>query len=231
MTIKLKGSSAGSVSLVAPADTSPSGTDVSLTLPTTAGTAGQFLKNSATPGTLEFATHNDTQISTRQSVADQGSATSINFENLPTDTVRIQVNWWEVGGTSYTGLEDNRIIVQLGTTGSHTYKTSGYNVTSFNTSTSSASGVGIHSTNYEGVSFYLWVDNEQENGHLVFTKVGGNRWVFAGQSQISTSLGFVTQSTGSFDLGADVTCVRLTTRGGTNTLPNGNSSVCTWSAP
>lgn len=54
MTIKLKGSSAGSVSFVAPADTSPSGTDVSLTLPTTAGTAGQVLKNSATAGTLEF---------------------------------------------------------------------------------------------------------------------------------------------------------------------------------
>ena len=54
MSIKLKGSSAGSVSFVAPADTSPSGTDVSLTLPTTAGTASQVLKNSATPGTLEF---------------------------------------------------------------------------------------------------------------------------------------------------------------------------------
>lgn len=54
MTIKLKGSSNGSVSLVAPADTSPSGTDVSLTLPTTAGTAGQVLKNSSTAGTLEF---------------------------------------------------------------------------------------------------------------------------------------------------------------------------------
>lgn len=175
------------------------------------------------------------QVCTRQSVFDQ-SATSINFENLPTDTVKIQVNWWEVGGTSYTGNEDNRIIVQLGTTGSHTYKTSGYNVSSSNTSTTGASGLGIHSTNYEGVSFFLWSNNEQENGHLVFTKVGvsstnNDRWVFAGQSQISTSSGWTTQSTGSFELGANVTCVRLTTRGGTNTLPNGNSSVMTWSAP
>ena len=55
MTIKLKGSSAGSVSFVAPADTSPSGTDVSFTLPTTAGTAGQVLRNSATAGALAFA--------------------------------------------------------------------------------------------------------------------------------------------------------------------------------
>lgn len=171
------------------------------------------------------------QVCTRQSVADQSSATSINFENLPTDTVKIQVNWWEVGGTSYTGSEDNRIIVQLGTTASHTYKTSGYNTSSFNVSTSSASSLGIHSINYEGASFFLWANNEQENAHLEFTKVGGNRWVFAGQSQISNAGGWTTQSTGSFDLGADVTCVRLTTRGGTNTLGNGNSSVMTWSTP
>ena len=205
--------------------------DITFTLPDSTGSANQVLKNSGTAGTLEFATHNGTQISTYASVADQSSATSINFENLPTDTVRIQVNWWEVGGTSYSGSEDNRIIVQLGTTASHTYKTSGYNTSTFNVSASSASGLGIHSTNYEGASFHLWADNEQENGHLVFTKVGGNRWVFAGQSQISNASGYVTQSTGSLDLGADVTCVRLTTRGGTNTLGNGNSSVMTWSAP
>ena len=171
------------------------------------------------------------QVCTRQSVADAGT-TSINFESLPTDTVKIQVNWWEVGGTNYTGNEDNRIIVQLGTTGSHTYKTSGYNTSSFNVpTTSGAAPLGIHSTNYEGVSFHLWANNEQENAHLEFTKVGGNRWVFTGHSQISATGGWVTQCTGSVDLGADVTCVRLTTRGGTNTLPNGNSSVMTWSAP
>lgn len=221
----------GTVQISAPTDTNPTGQSLVLTLPQTIGSANQVLKNSGTAGTLEFATHNGTQISTYASVADQSSSTSIEFENLPTDTVKIQVNWWEVGGTSYTGTEDNRIIVQLGTTGSHTYKTSGYNVSSFNVSLSAAQALGFHSANYEGASFHLWVDNEQENGHLEFTKVGGNRWVFAGQSQISAPLGYATQSTGSLDLGAAVTCLRLTTRGGTNTLPNGNCSVMTWSAP
>ena len=55
MTIKLKGSTDGSVSLQAPADTVPTGTDKTLILPTGVGSAGQFLKNSATAGTLEFA--------------------------------------------------------------------------------------------------------------------------------------------------------------------------------
>jgi len=44
MTIKLKGSVGGSVSFVAPSNTSPSGTAVSLTLPTSAGSNGQYLQ-------------------------------------------------------------------------------------------------------------------------------------------------------------------------------------------
>ena len=54
MSIKLKGSTDGSVTLQAPADTSPTGTDKTLTLPTTVGSANQFLQNGSTAGTLEF---------------------------------------------------------------------------------------------------------------------------------------------------------------------------------
>jgi hypothetical protein len=55
MSIKIKGSTDGSVSLDAPADTSPTGSDITLTLPTTVGSAEQFLKNSGTAGELEFS--------------------------------------------------------------------------------------------------------------------------------------------------------------------------------
>lgn len=65
MSIKLKGSTAGSVSWDAPSDTSPSGTDVTLTLPTSAGSAGQYLRNSGTPGTLEFGTLNSAILQVR----------------------------------------------------------------------------------------------------------------------------------------------------------------------
>jgi|TARA_R100000482_G_scaffold92720_1_gene38390 hypothetical protein len=57
MSIKLKGSTDGSVTLQAPADTSPTGTDKTLILPTGVGSANQTLKNGSTAGTLEFVTH------------------------------------------------------------------------------------------------------------------------------------------------------------------------------
>ena len=55
MTLKLNGSTDGSVSIDAPADTSPTGTDITLTLPTTVGSANQFVKNGGTAGELEYS--------------------------------------------------------------------------------------------------------------------------------------------------------------------------------
>lgn len=54
MSIKLKGSTDGSVSLDAPSDTSPTGTDVSFTLPAADGTSGQVLTTNGS-GSLSFA--------------------------------------------------------------------------------------------------------------------------------------------------------------------------------
>ena len=53
MSIKLKGNTDGSVTLQAPADTSPSGTDKTFTLPTQDGDAGQILKTDGS-GALSF---------------------------------------------------------------------------------------------------------------------------------------------------------------------------------
>ena len=55
MTIQINGSTAGSVSLVAPADTVPTGTNLSLVLPTADGSNGQFLSTDGN-GQLSFAT-------------------------------------------------------------------------------------------------------------------------------------------------------------------------------
>ncbi len=55
MSIKLKGSTSGSIELDVPA--AVSGGDVSLTLPNGVGSANQTLKNGSTAGTLEFVTH------------------------------------------------------------------------------------------------------------------------------------------------------------------------------
>ena len=50
MALKLNGSTDGSVSIDAPADTSPTGTDVTLTLPTSAGSSGQYLQTNGSGG-------------------------------------------------------------------------------------------------------------------------------------------------------------------------------------
>lgn len=55
MSIKLKGSTDGSVTLQAPADTSPTGTDKTFTLPTADGTNGQVLQTNGS-GALSFTT-------------------------------------------------------------------------------------------------------------------------------------------------------------------------------
>ena len=60
MAIKLNGSTSGSVALDAPADTSPSGTDVTLTLPTSAGSSGQYLQTNGS-GTLSWQTVTSTE--------------------------------------------------------------------------------------------------------------------------------------------------------------------------
>ena len=53
MTLRLNGSSSGFTEIDAPAAAGSN----TLTLPTSNGSADQFLKNGSTAGTLEFATH------------------------------------------------------------------------------------------------------------------------------------------------------------------------------
>ena len=55
MTLKINGATGGSVSLDAPDNTSPAGTDVTLTLPVNDGNAGQFLQTDGT-GALSWQT-------------------------------------------------------------------------------------------------------------------------------------------------------------------------------
>ena len=91
MSIKLKGSSDGSVSFDAPADTSPSGSDITLTLPTSAGSADQFLKNSGIAGTLEYSSMVETSTgvgigesspNTKLVVKDASNATNDSVGNI-----------------------------------------------------------------------------------------------------------------------------------------------------
>ena len=127
MTIKLKGSSDGSVSLSAPADTSPTGTDITLTLPTDAGSANQFIKNSGTAGTLDYSSmiednSGNVGIGTSSpqdklhvhdgriaisATATEGSDTvlgTLMFRNGSNNNKNAKINAYQEGGTSGAGL-------------------------------------------------------------------------------------------------------------------------------
>jgi len=90
MTIKLKGSTDGSVSLDAPADTSPSGTDVSFTLPTSDGTAGQVLSTNGSGGlSLADALTEFDQFILRTSVTADGTIVDFRRPGLPLNASQI----------------------------------------------------------------------------------------------------------------------------------------------
>jgi hypothetical protein len=99
MTIKLKGSTDGSVSFTAPADTSPTGSDITLTLPTTAGSANQFVKNSGTAGTLEYSSMVET--STGVGMGTDSPAAALHVTDSSATVALIQ----RPGATSNVALE------------------------------------------------------------------------------------------------------------------------------
>jgi len=72
MSIKLKGSTDGSVTLQAPADTSPTGTDKTFTLPTQDGTDGQVLATDGN-GNLSFADDSDTILESNRNLIINGA--------------------------------------------------------------------------------------------------------------------------------------------------------------
>ena len=69
MTLKLNGSTGGSVSLDAPANTNPSGSDVTLTLPVDDGTANQFLQTNGS-GALSWSAGGITEVDNWRITAD-----------------------------------------------------------------------------------------------------------------------------------------------------------------
>jgi len=116
MTLKLNGSTDGSVSLDAPADTSPTGTDITLTLPTTVGSANQFVKNGGTAGELEYSSMVET--STGVGIGETNPATKLHLK-LDTDKhIRFQGNIGEIGSVpGFQGTTDAGGLTGLGMRG------------------------------------------------------------------------------------------------------------------
>lgn len=95
MSIKLKGSSDGSVSLDAPADTSPTGTDVTFVLPTKDGTGNQVLSTDGS-GNLSFADNvssgRNLVINAAMNVAQRGTSAVTASGAFPVDRFKTSYN-------------------------------------------------------------------------------------------------------------------------------------------
>ncbi|WP_291808245.1 tail fiber domain-containing protein [Limnobacter sp.] len=116
MSIKLKGSSDGSVSFDAPADTSPSGSDITLTLPTSAGSADQFLKNSGIAGELEYSSMVETSTGVGIGTSSPGEEFVVRA-NAPS----IQLESSNASGRNYgfQSMSDGKFHIYDGTAGAN----------------------------------------------------------------------------------------------------------------
>ena len=136
MSIKLKGSTDGSVTLQAPADTSPTGTDKTLILPTGVGSANQILRNGSTAGTLEFATIERVKRTYSTEVSYTTGDSVVEFTGIPANFSRLRLI---MRGISLSGT--NHLNLEIGHAASGgTYLTSGYDSMGISPGTSSSNG-------------------------------------------------------------------------------------------
>ena len=131
MAIKLNGSTSGSVALDAPADTSPSGTDVTLTLPTSAGSSGQYLQTNGT-GTLSWQTVTS-GATWSESTASSLSGASQEWTGIPSDARQIIITHH-----GWSNASSSQHWCQIGDSGG--FETTGYYTSNFYAGSSTAGG-------------------------------------------------------------------------------------------
>ena len=199
MAIKLNGSTSGSVALDAPADTSPSGTDVTLTLPTSAGSSGQYLQTDGS-GTLSWQTVTDTGTQWTDGTRQTLSGTDITFSSIPSNVILIQITILEM---SFNGASDLRI--RLGDSGgeeSTGYMGRAYATTSVKQMTTDAFGF-----EYTNAASYIY------SGQIRIFNHDSNDWFSEGrvfQENANDYMGY----TGRKTLSDQLTQVRLFASGG-----------------
>tara|TARA_B100000287_G_scaffold199010_1_gene188030 strand:+ start:597 stop:1262 length:666 start_codon:yes stop_codon:yes gene_type:complete len=173
MTIKLNGSSAGSVSLDAPASTTGNA-DIALTLPVADGSNGQFLQTNGS-GALAFATASDTKwvYGTPADYDQWGSTTDVEFSGWPTNWQQIRVSFIDIS------INHNAYVQFFvsKSTSTNARITSGYETTSGyygnNTAVDSVTDMGRFAGTASGAY--------SMNGYVNFFKFSGDKIRFEGQ--------------------------------------------------
>ena len=195
--IKFPHASGNSMSIAAPA-TNPA-SDLELKLPATIGTANQVLRNSSTPGTLEFGTITPgTTRTTASSAVSSGSETE--FTSLDADAYWHRLLFFKV---STDGNIDFRL--QAGT--SSAYLTSGYK-------TSSGYLAGGSSNAVDGDTGWIRTDGltahaDTQTWEINFMRAGTtNNWVVRG-SATQSSTNYFYWITSNFELSAALSKIKI----------------------
>ena len=200
MSIKLKSTSGGSVSLD---PVSSLASDISLTLPDSVGSAGQFLKNSGTAGTLEFGDLPASGLSlTRATAQATTSGTSVDFTGIPANTKRITVMLYRVSPSA-----SQTVYIRIG---SGSFVTSGYLA---GAATGTGSGTFANSSQF----FPLTYSNNQGaantySGNVVLTNQNSTLWTAHGVVYAS-NYGVGAHISGSVEVQGDLDRVQLALSG------------------
>ena len=118
MTLRLNGSNSGFTEVKAPA-TAGSNT---ITLPTSNGSANQYLKNGSTAGTLEFAAIDRVKRTYSAEASITSGDTEVEFTGIPANFSRLMLVFHDI---SFSGSD--QLLVQVGHAGSGgTYFTASY---------------------------------------------------------------------------------------------------------
>jgi hypothetical protein len=205
MPLRLLGSTSGYSEIEVPAVAG----DQQFLLP---GTGGTFVTADGTQ-TLTNKTIQGGAL-TLETAKASTSGTSVDFTGIPSWVKRVTVMFDEV---SLSGTSSP--LIQLGDAGG--IETTGYLASS--TITASANAVG-GTTSTSGVPIFLTVATREVTGHMVFTRISGNKWISSGVFSTYDVTATV-QAAGVKELSGTLTQLRITTVNGTDTFDAGSINI------
>lgn len=151
----------------------------------------------------------------KRGTAVAASGTEVDFTGIRAgaDLIIIPLDAVSSNGT------DN-LLIQIGDSGG--FETSGYDSDSFNMDASVNAIVGSNST--AGFIVLMPAAGQALTGHILLTRISGNKWVASGKGGYLTTDDKVWVSDGVKELSAELDRVRITVTG-SDSLDNGNVNV------
>ena len=197
MTLKLNGSSSGSVAIDVPASTT-GGADITFKLPVADGTAGQVLKTDAS-GNLSWYTPFKRVWSS--SIDTTSGSDHVLFASIPADCNRFGVGFVEVSSDSNTAF--GIALSTSGGYGGNFYGAEGY-IRSGAQSSSMFTENRINLT----LGGHTWDASYRFTGNMEANRVKNDIWSFTAQAWADSSTDYNTWSAGYVDLGGTLTAMK-----------------------